>query len=336
MSRASRQRRRVRRTLVRLGCVLALSGAATGCSLFGDDSAATTTEPETSSTEAVTTTTVVEAPVIEILDPGAAPRQLLRYDLAAGRTDILVVSGSTIRQESEAGPPTEIVIPDVVHHLELVIDEPVGGRSDLSLEIVSASLAEGSGLARSEVEEIDRRLEELIGLGGNGTISADGRLRSFDWSGLDGFDDTVRSGLEALSDQLPGLVPPLPGSAVGVGASWRATSVVTLDGTPTAVTTTYTLEAMLGTLVSYDSVSKTVADLGAPTEPAPRTSADPAFEVRSAETEAITDATIDLAELFSSTTVAATSRLSLDLDGTDGPVAVEQTITSRLELTTLP
>lgn len=304
-----------------------------GCSLLASDPEPSTAPASTTTSIAETTTTTrpVEPPTIEVLDPGAEPRRLLRYAMAPGRSDLFVTAGSTIRQEGGSPNPIEIVTPEIIHVVELTIGEATPDGVPLTLTVRSAHLGK-SALTDAQSLGIEESLAELGGLTGSGLITTDGRLRAFRWDDTGPIDPAVRNGIDAIATQLPGLVAPLPGAAVGSGARWRARSTVTLDDAPVTVTTTYTLDGVLGSAAKYSSISETtVGRHGLPDLPDGRT-----VELLDSKTTAETDGILDLESLTTSATTETVAEQRIRIAGPDGPLDLTQRVESRIEISTAP
>lgn len=310
---------------------VAIALLAVGCSFLDSDPQPSATTAPTTTAPTTSTTAPVEPPVVEVLDAGEEPRRLLRYEVTPGRTELFITTGSTIRQEGASASPIEIVTPDITHVVELTIGEPTAAGVPLELEIRSAHLR-GDGLSDVQIRQLDESLEQLAGLTGTGRFSADGRLREFRWQDLDLADDTVRGGIEAIATQMPGLIAPLPGAAVGPGARWRATSTIVLDETPVAVTTTYSLKNVLGTFASYSSVSETTVE----GRDLPALSDGSGVELLRSTTTALTDGTLDFGGLLANTTAAAVAEQQIRIHRADGPRDVDQRIETHVSILTAP
>lgn len=298
-----------------------------GCSPGGSDPSASTSTTPPPPVE-IPRTEIVEAPIVEVLEAGEPPRELLRFDPEPGVAELRIVTGSTIRQEGASRRPIEIVVPDIVHRVRLTLGERDGGVAPFELEILQARLASGSGLAEADAAAIDEQLSELAGVTGSGTITTDGRLRDFDWDHLDDFDEPVRAGIEAFGVQLPGLIAPMPGAAVGPGARWRATSTVDLGGDPTDVVTVTTLTGRLGTAATYESISTTIAGAR---DAVPLADGSTATVLESS-TLATAEGVLDLAGLLTTATIESTAEQRIRIDGDGEPLEFDQTITSRFEI----
>lgn len=306
---------------------LALAVGLTSCSLLGSEASSTTTAP----VETTTTAPLVDAPVVEILEAGEPPRQLLRYALHANRSELLITTESSIRQTGASRRPIEIAVPPIEHRIELVIEEPDHEGSAFSLNILEATLPDTTGLGEAEAAAIEERLTALSGLSGTGTIAADGRLRGFAWSDLDTVDPSIRTGLDTVAAQLPGLVAPLPGAAVGSGARWRATSTVTFGGVPTTVSTVYELGDLTGSRAGYTSTSETSAE-----QQDPETLEDGSIaRVLSSITTASGEGMLDLAGLLADLTVTSEAEQRIRIERGADVIEFDQRIESTVEITTV-
>jgi hypothetical protein len=302
-----------------------------GCSFLGSDRAvSTSTAPSLAPT---TTTEPAIAPTVTVTSAGAEPRQVLRYAMVAGRTSELeITTAMRIRQTDPTDAsrvPVEVVVPSVVQRVEVAVTAVDAQGATITLAFTSAALAPGSGLSEAEVSATNAALAKLVGIRGTGRLAADGQLRTFAWTGIDQLSDTVRTTVESLAGQLPALVAPLPTAALGTGATWKATSKAGVDGTDTTLTTTYTLDGVLGTAMAYRSqAALTTGARSATAADGTRT------ELAAGLGSSTTAGTVDLSSLASNTLVssAVEQDLTVTRDGTS--TRLHQRIDTTLTITT--
>ncbi|MBX3313788.1 MAG: hypothetical protein KF906_05650 [Actinobacteria bacterium] len=241
----------LRRAEVRLASVVgAVALVTAGCGLFGGDDEPTPA-PDT-------TTTTIPVPSTELLDPGAEPRQALRFRFEAAESTVDVVVDLDVVQD-QGGDPVIVDLPPVRQRVRIRTGALVGGEADVEMEIESLEVDPAAALSDSDREEIDGELAELVGLTGQGKVDDRGRVRSFTYDAPTGADGAIDGLVTGFSDELAGMVAPVPEEPVGVGARWRSTTFADVGGAAVPVTTVYELTAIDGDDVTFTSTSEGTA-----------------------------------------------------------------------------
>lgn len=188
----------------------------------------------------------------ELLEPGAEPRRVLRYDLdniQPSRAEVRVLSEADLSADGQALP--SMTIPAIVMEFAVSDIERVGD------DLVHARIASDS--MRFEAPENDAQGAQIAQMLNQqmGDISYSGSMNmnsagqpsnvEFEINGESAMAEQMRSNLYSTLDQL---ATQLPEEAVGIGARWRVTQSVS-EGMPFPITTSaiYTLEASEGTRV---------------------------------------------------------------------------------------
>lgn len=178
-----------------------------------------------------------DAPTVQLIKPGAKPRQLLRYRVQPGNTETMVMKLSMVTEVEAVAvgadiPPMsqQIVAPTMSVTSEFeVTDVQPNGDFTMRFELVGADLTGNEG--PSELADALRvHLQSMVGLKGVTTLTSRGILKSYDASIPDGLDKEVRSSVEGTLDGLRDLSQPLPVEPVGVGAIWEVTQSTDVDG----------------------------------------------------------------------------------------------------------
>ena len=243
-----------RRTLG-AGALAAGAGLAlASCGLFGrsdgSDAAAATTVPAPTST----TSTTIPTPATELLAPGAAPRRVLRLELAPGLTTVALTTDLDLTQRS-GGTTTKVPSPAVRQVVAFRVGPFTGGSAEISFAFRSSRVVRANtDLTDAQVASIDQAYATVAGIGGTGRIDEQGHLTDFRYRIPAGVTPTVRAYLTKLQDQFQDLTVPLPTEAVGVGARWRTTRTLISSGVAITQETTYTLTSLTDTAMGYTSV----------------------------------------------------------------------------------
>lgn len=223
---------------------LAIASVTTaGCSWIGggEDGASTTSAP---------TPTTTPPPALEVLDPGAEPRQVLALRFVEG--DSAVVELASDLKITEVDGPAAIDPPPVVQTVRFDIDRVNDDRADVSFEVSGVSIDDPRGtLEDRELVELTVALDAMVGLRGTGTIDRRGEFSSFRYDLPDGLDPEVTDTLGRLEADVATMGVPLPEVPVGVGALWRARDTIDANGVRTEQVTTYEITAIDGDAVTY-------------------------------------------------------------------------------------
>lgn len=218
----------------------------------------TTTTAATTTTASTTTTTAPIEPAeplgVTLLDAGAEPRQLLRFALTDGSERTVTTSTQTIEQ--------------LVQGVSLVPPQPIETITRVSVERVAV---DGGVQVRSEITDAaigpatDPELADFIGanfaelIGITTTVVVDDRGLVNATANDAGASEIV---VDLLGDSLSQSTP-LPGEAVGVGASWVTEANLQDSGVTGVVRTTWTLREFTdnGLIVDLDVVQE-IANIG--------------------------------------------------------------------------
>lgn len=216
----------------------------------GTPSAVTSHEPSASAASSVPTPQASSSAspppstdnvVVELVDPGAEPRQQMRLDPEVGASTTVEMR-MTMAMEStvdgRAAPAVEI--PPMVMGMTLTVDEVAPERLSLSYTYDSVSL---DGPDPGGVADV---LASMEGLAGTITTTRRGAYLEGDVTAPSGIDPTVASMLDQFEQQMSSMTVPLPQEAVGVGAVWQATTGFEVNGVSTVNTMTYELRARDG------------------------------------------------------------------------------------------
>ena len=241
---------------------VALAAALAVASACGDDDDTAEADGTTTTEAAVETTSSTaaeeereegEAPApvgdiaVELLDPGAEPRQELRLGVEQGTEQTYV-----LHQEQEisidAGGQTQATATATEQEVTYAVDEVGDG-------VIVAKTTYGAGRVLDDppVDAQTRQvLEQLYaafeGAEGSATFDERGTIVELevpsievDEPQLQLFLDTLVDGLEAQGTQL---AVPFPEEAVGVGGRWRVSASFELAGLPFEVATEVVLTAV--------------------------------------------------------------------------------------------
>lgn len=225
----------------------------------GEATTSTTAAPTTTASTVEETTTTVAAPAnpaeLTLLDQGAEPRTELRLRIPDGQTETMVMEQrQTLVQEilGETLQDVEITVITKQEILTTVID----GGFRVSSKIISAEA--GPDVDPAMAAEVTKGMEASIGVTTEAEMDDLGNISTTAVGGTDGYNDEGEAVLQSLAQ----LSVPLPSEPVGIGASWEVAQSLNLAGIEPRQTTTYTLTAIEGTVITLEAMISQVVEPG--------------------------------------------------------------------------
>jgi hypothetical protein len=188
---------------------------------------------------------------VKLLDPGAAPRSLLRLaPNAAPQAVVLTLSTEAI----QSGASSQHVGP--LHIQAVVSFAPSSTSANGTIRVPYTygdfRLLDTSAGSPAQLSAIRDAFNQFQGFGGQLTLAPNGAVISNTFSIPPTVDPTVRNLLQQLSGQADQLAVPLPSQAVGVGARWRGTTHLVVAGISVTQTYDYRLRSRDGTRLTVD------------------------------------------------------------------------------------
>jgi len=226
-----------------------------GC---GDDDAATeaatTTTAEATTTTAEATTTTAPpaegAATVTLLDPGAEPRQALRFEVDEGDADSITQRNELQLVQEVGGQTQEVALPPTEVDVDYVARDVTDG-SFTAVGSYSGTRVDGGDPAVAA--EVERLLEQLRDATVATTMTARGEVLGTEIEGLGDTGNPVFDQLaSSLVDQASSLSFPFPEEPVGLGARWEVTSAAELSGLPIETRYVVTLTSLDGDVAAAD------------------------------------------------------------------------------------
>ena len=193
--------------------------------------------------------TPAPTPTVEVLEEGKVPLEPLRLSPAAGAsqrsamTVTFAIRQSGVSSGSVKPPPTKATVETTLQGLS------PEGNLQISFSYPSFEVLPGGGASKSARRRIEQAFSGLAGLSGQLTITPQGVLVDSALNAPPDLDPSVASLVAQLGDQLRTLAIPFPEAAVGVGARWRATTNLSLNGIEANQVNEYTLKKRNGSKV---------------------------------------------------------------------------------------
>lgn len=246
----------------------------------GDDEDA---QDDTSSTTANTTANDAETDgggdggsdgdvTVEVLENGAEPRTPLRFEFTEGapfRVEMVMKVGIEIEIDGQVLPSTAVPATRVV--MAGKIDRVEDDTAEYSFRYEDVTVEPDAGIDPQVVQAMEGAFAAVDGVSGTAAVTTRGATSRAEVDTSTIADPTAKSTLDSLTSQMSSLTVPFPAEAVGVGARWRGTSAVTLNGVETRATTTYTLAQREGNTFRVEldqDVSASSGEVDVPEMPA--------------------------------------------------------------------
>ena len=207
------------------------------------------------------TTNVQAETTVEVLDPGAEPRSLLRYKFQTSQIEkmvmemtiamaIDVVGGS---KPARSTPTARMIMK--VDHMEV---SPEGDlHYDFRLDKVK--IVPGRDSDPDLVDHMREVTGAMRGLSGSGVVTARGIITDAHAKRIPGLDAQAIQFLETVKRSMDQVPTPLPEEPVGDGARWRVTMPLDASEVDITQTATYTVSGIQGEKVKLDVVIEQTA-----------------------------------------------------------------------------
>jgi hypothetical protein len=188
-------------------------------------------------------------PTVEVLDAGKAQLEQLRLSPSVGAsqrstmTVTFAIQQSGVSSASVKPPPTEATVETTLQGMT------PEGNLQISFTYPKFEVLKGGDASTSQRRRIQRAFSGLTGLSGQLTVTPQGVLVDSTLNVPPNLDSSVSSLVTQLGDQLRTLSIPFPESPVGVGARWRATTALGVNGIQANQVYEYTLKKRTGSVV---------------------------------------------------------------------------------------
>ncbi len=166
--------------------------------------------------------------LVQVIDPGEEPRELLQFHPSPGDTHILhsvsemdatIIIGGEVLPKIDSSPSiadTEVTVS--------AVDED--GTIHYSTELIRAAKGEEPD---TPLEASESRQGSLVGLTRQVTVKSNGRLLNSDYQIPAGADEHMVAYIENTARIPDGMGPHLPDEPVGLGAKWEVISRVDIN-----------------------------------------------------------------------------------------------------------
>jgi hypothetical protein len=191
-------------------------------------------------------------PQVEVLDAGSQPREALRLAPPVGASE---QSAMTVRFDVEQSgvSDTETKAPPIRTTISMVLQGVTPeGNLQITFSYPSFEVLRREGTSAGQRRTIERELAALSGLSGAMTMTPQGTIVDSTLDIPPDLDPALSQTLSQLENQLGVVTASFPQEEVGVGARWRTTSELTLNGINVRQVGEYRLEKRNGSTLELD------------------------------------------------------------------------------------
>lgn len=180
---------------------------------------------------------------VELLNPGAEPRQELRFRPAVNSKQTLTMTTNMDVATSLSGQPMpKFKIPASVMKMEAVVTQ-VDPNGDIHSQFsyTDADVVADAAVLPELLNAMQSAIKQIVGLKGSFVTDNRGQIKSGNFDLPEGGDPVTRQLFEQMSNSLDQFSSPVPAEAVGKGAKWRVSSSLNLGGINVSQNITYEL-----------------------------------------------------------------------------------------------
>jgi hypothetical protein len=269
-----------------------------------------------------------QTPTVEVLRDGSEPREALRLAPPAGSsasvamTLRLGVEQSGASDASLKAPPIRVTIDTALQ------DTTANGDFHATFAYPSFDVLRGNDASAAQRRRIERTLADFDGLSGELTVTPRGELVDSNLEIPPDADTEASQLLTQIGDQFRDLTIPLPEAAVGVGARWRATTQLTINGIEARQVNEYRLKKRTGTTLELDVRGTQTARRQTVDSPGPVT-----LRVKSYKTTFRGTTTLDLTRLLPvESSVRGSGDQTFDVEAGDESGELRQHLDLRIDV----
>ncbi len=198
------------------------------------------------------TPAAADAPTITLTNPGAEPRQQLRFTTTKGfHQDALMTMDMAMALDMGIQKLPKTVLPTTKMVMDSTVTD-VSAEGDIHYEfkLRDIEVVPREGSPDMMVSSMKTALAGMNGLKGSSTVSNRGVVKAATFEIPDTVPDQMRQTMDSLQESVGQVAVPLPEEAVGVGATWEATSQITRgNGINMTQKTSYELVSVEGSQV---------------------------------------------------------------------------------------
>lgn len=185
---------------------------------------------------------------VKLLDPGAEPRQLLRYHPKAGDTQTITLT-LKMALESQLGDTAvpAMKLPPMNMTMQATV-KSVAMQGDITYQtlMTDAGVSDDPSVMPQVAAAMKAAFPNMKGISGTGTISSRGFVKTAGMKMPPGTDPQTRQVMDQMKEMLSQATLRLPEEAVGTGAKWEVSTPIKAQGMALKQTATYQLVSLDG------------------------------------------------------------------------------------------
>lgn len=181
---------------------------------------------------------------IDLLTAGTGDKKQLRFTPLINSRQISTLTLKVDDRNLNVGiPATKLT-------MEIVVTQ-IAPNGDISFDFTykNVDIVAEPGTPPAVIDPIRRSLASLVGLSGAVVVDSRGQTKSTSTKLPQGLDPTTQQIFEQLSNSLGQLYAPLPEEAVGLGARWRTSQELNVNGIQLTQSAIYELVSNQGSVL---------------------------------------------------------------------------------------
>ncbi len=200
--------------------------------------------PNPSASSSTSPVTNLPTTKIDLLTVGTGEKKQLRFTPVVNSRQ---TSTLTLRLDDKGLAAT---IPATKLTMEIVVTQ-IASNGDISFDFTykNVDIVAEPGIPPSVIEPIRRSLGSLVGLSGAVVVDSRGQTKSTSLRLPQELDSSTQQIFEQLSSSLGQLYAPLPEEAVGLGARWRTSQELNINGIQLTQSAIYELVSNQGNVL---------------------------------------------------------------------------------------
>ncbi|MCC6897660.1 MAG: hypothetical protein IT377_01730 [Polyangiaceae bacterium] len=185
---------------------------------------------------------------VKLLEPGAEPRQKLRYKFVVDRTDRLEMTTTSSMKMAMGGQAADVPSPPAVRVVAALTVKEVtaDGTAKRSLVLEDVGLMPGPGLSKEQRDQAEKNLSALEKLTGRDRVDSRGFVRQVELDASKIDNPALKQALAAMQQTFDQMGAPFPEEEIGVGAKWQVKTKLEQMGIKLTQTANYELSALTG------------------------------------------------------------------------------------------
>lgn len=185
---------------------------------------------------------------VKLLEPGAEPREKLRYKFVVDRTDRLEMTTTSSMKMVMGAQAADVPTAPAVRVVAALTVKEVGadGSARRALVLEDVGLMPGPGLSKEQRDQAEKNLSSLEKLTGKDRVDARGFVRAVELDSSKIENPALKQALMSMQQTFDQMGAPFPEEEIGVGAKWQVKTRIDQMGIRLSQTATYELAERSG------------------------------------------------------------------------------------------